>query len=184
MANHMWVCPTKKQDEFYNPEKLISLLKKEFPQYKFEDCFYEDNEYYIYVFKKNDESDVYNDEDLLFTMQCYSDFPYLDQRNSDEKTKFIDELDKMELEDLADKMISFLENDNMDLNKCIEIRHTIFFSDINLINRWMRQYFQAIIMDEGIHPEFLPPIPEGTDYRPKNDKEITKKFKDWIRRNN
>ena len=34
MANHMWVCPTKKQDEFYNPETLISLLKKEFPQYK------------------------------------------------------------------------------------------------------------------------------------------------------
>jgi hypothetical protein len=33
---------------------------------------------------------------------------------------FEDELDEMKLEDLADKMISFLENDNMDLNKCIE----------------------------------------------------------------
>ena len=86
----------------------------------------------------------------------------------------------MKLEDLADKMISFLENDNMDLNKCIEIRHTPFTKDISLVTRWMRQYFQAIIMDEGIHPEFILPIPEGEDYKPKNDKSIIKKFGDWL----
>lgn len=174
----MWVCPTKKQDEFYNIETLISLLEKEFPQYIFEIITYsQENITYIDICLRWGRE---GDSDILFRINCYTEFPYLDSSNSEEKTRFIDELDEMKLEDLADKMISFLENDNMDLNKCIEIRHTPFTKDISLVTRWMRQYFQAIIMDEGIHPEFILPIPEGEDYKPKNDKSIIKKFGDWL----
>ena len=170
MANHMWVCPTKKQDEFYNPETLISLLKKEFPQYDFPTIEYSSTTYI----------DVDRSGQDLFRMQCYGDFPYLDSKDSEQKNKFIEELDEMNMEDLADKMIRFLENDNMDLSKCIEIRHTSSASDINLVTRWMRQYFQAIILDDGIHPEFILPIPEGQDYKPKVDKGIIKKFGQWL----
>jgi hypothetical protein len=172
MANHMWVCPTKKQDEFYNPETLISLLKEEFPQY--------DISTVVYYSTTTTYIDVNRSGHDLFRMQCYERFPYLDSTDSEEKNNFIEELDKMNMEDLADKMISFLENDNMDLSKCIEIRHTSSASDINLVTRWMRQYFQAIILDEGIHPEFILPIPEGQDYKPKVDKGIIKKFGQWL----
>jgi hypothetical protein len=175
MANHMWVCPTKKQDEFYNPEKLISLLKKEFPEYDFSTIAYP---------RPHLRGTTYIDVDRsghdLFRMQCYEKFPYLDSKDSEEKNKFIEELDEMNMEDLADKMISFLENDNMDLSRCIEIRHTSSASDINLVTRWMRQYFQAVVLDEGIHPEFILPIPEGQDYKPKVDKSIIKKFGQWL----
>jgi len=170
MANHMWVCPTKKQDEFYNPETLISLLKKEFPQYDFSTIEYSSTTYI----------DVDRSGHDLFRMQCYGDFPYLDSKDSEQKNKFIEELDEMNMEDLADKMIRFLENDNMDLSKCIEIRHTSSASDINLVTRWMRQYFQAVVLDEGIHPEFILPIPEGQDYKPKVEKGIIKKFGQWL----
>jgi hypothetical protein len=95
MANHMWVCPTKKQDEFYNPEKLISLLKKEFPQYDFSTIEYSSTTYI----------DVDRSGHDLFRMQCYGDFPYLDSKDSEQKNKFIEELDEMNMEDLADKMI-------------------------------------------------------------------------------
>ena len=172
MANHMWVCPTKKQDEFYNPEKLISLLKKEFPQYDFSTIEYSSTTY-IDVDKSGHD---------LFRMQFYEKFPYLDSKDSEEKNKFIEELDEMNMEDLADKMISFLENDNMDLSRCIEIRHTSSASDINLVTRWMRQYFQAVVLDEGIHPVFILPIPEGQDYKPKAEKSIIKKFGQWLNR--
>ena len=170
MANHMWVCPTRKQDEFYTPEKLISLLKEEFPEYEFSKVGYSTTTY-IDVDKSGHD---------LFRMQCYEEFPYLDPKDPEQKNKFIEELDEMNMEDLADKMIRFLENNNMDLSRCIEIRHTSSASDINLVTRWMRQYFQAIILDEGIHPEFILPIPEGQDYKPKVEKGIIKNFKEWI----
>jgi hypothetical protein len=175
MANYMWVCPTKKQDEFYNPETLISLLKKKFPQYDFNSNLIFDTLGY----SSTNYIDVDKSGYSLFHMQCYKEFPYLDSADSEEKNKFIEELDEMNMEDLADKMISFLENDNMDLSKCIEIRHTSSTFDINLVTRWMRQYFQAVVLDEGIHPEFILPIPEGQDYKPKSSS-VIKKFGQWL----
>ena len=176
----MWVCPTKKQDEFYNPETLISLLKKEFPQYDFSTVEYSSKARTVFAFERTTYIDVDRSGQDLFRMQCYESFPYLDPTNSEQKNKFIEELDEMNMEDLADKMIRFLENDNMDLSKCIEIRHTSSASDINLVTRWMRQYFQAVVLDEVSHPEFILPIPEGQDYKPKVDKGIIKKFGEWL----
>ena len=81
MANHMWVCPTKKQDEFYNIETLISLLEKEFPKYIFEIITYSlVNITYIDISLKGES-------DILFRMNCYTEFPYLDSSNSEEKTR-------------------------------------------------------------------------------------------------
>lgn len=115
-------------------------------------------------------------------MYCYTESLF-DSTDPTEKNMIIDDLDAMGYEDLADKLIGFLENDGADPSKCIEIRHNMYYyKEINKLCRFMRRYFQAIIFDEGIHPEYVLPIPEHEVEEKKVDKGFIKKFIDWTNR--
>lgn len=172
MANHMWICPTKNKDEFYNIEKLMALLKKEFPQLRF---YYEDNEYSGRYF-----IDVRNKKDYyLLGMECYTNCSYVDKHN---KSEMIDELDQMGKTDLSDKLIEYIENGLIDPEKCIEIRHTQYWNEINAVCKWMRWYFGAVVFDEGIHPEFVLPLSEKPDNKiPTPAQSFVKSFKTWLK---
>jgi len=108
-------------------------------------------------------------------MYLWSDLPFT--TSPEDRMELIDNLDKKD-EDLADKVLSDLEDKGELL--CIEVRRTQYHREITLIERWMRQYFQAITLDEGIYPEILFPIPEDEDYKPKPEKSFIKKFGDWL----
>lgn len=177
MANHMWICPTKKQDEFYNIRKLMPLLKSQFPQLMFyyedveDDNGYRSGQHYITVRTK--------EIDYLFGMELWTSCPYVDKHN---KSEMIDELDQMGKSDLGDKLIDFIENGLADTEKCIEIRHTPHFEEINAVCKWMRWYFGAIIFDEGIHPEFILPLKDkpSLEIIPPY-KRFVKSFKTWLK---
>lgn len=179
MANHMWICPTKNKGEFYNIEKLMALLKKEFPQLRFYHDDIEPNgngefpfgEYFITVSAKQ--------IDFLFGMECYTNCSYVDKHN---KSEMIDELDQMGKTDLSDKLIEYIENGLIDPEKCIEIRHTQYRNEINAVCKWMRWYFGAVVFDEGIHPEFVLPLSEKPDNKiPTPAQSFVKSFKTWLR---
>lgn len=182
MANHMWVCPTKNQDEFYNIRKLMPLLVKEFPELNFHygDVEHDDLQnlqHYINVYNKKIDS--------LFIMGCYNDCYLLDKHN---KSEVVDGLDELGMVELSDMLIDYMEN-GLDPERCIEIRHTPHFDEVNAVCRWMRWYFGAVVFDEGIHPEFIQPIKDKD--KPENwyikykftlpDQNIIKKFKDWFK---
>lgn len=174
MANHMWICPTKKQDEFYNIRKLMPLLKSEFPQFKFyydevteEDNFY-GGEYFITVAQK--------DIDYLFGMALWTNCSMVD------KSEIIDELDKMGKEQLGDKLIDYIENGSANTEKCIEIRHTQFYKEIDVVTDWMRWYFGALIFDEGIYPIYVEPLKEKPNTQvPSPAQSFIKSFKTWLK---
>ncbi len=182
MANHFWVYPTKRQNEFYDIKKYLSLLKKEFPEFIFKCESYltgslgegnpKENYFKISAYDKDGEK-------YFFTLELYSKFPYID--DSENKMELIDNLDKKD-EDIADITLRDLE-DNGEL-KCIEARRTIYHREMSLITRWMQKYFQAFVMDDGIYPEIIFPLPENEDYRPKKEKSLIKKFGDWISKKN
>lgn len=178
MANHMWICPTKNKDEFHNIGKLVTLLKKEFPQLKFvwQDTDPNDQgefpfgEYFITVSTEK--------IDYLFGMQCYTSCPFVDKHS---KSAMIDELDQMGKTDLSDKLIEYIENGLLDPEKCIEIRHTQYWQEINAVCKWMRWYFGALIFDEGIHPEFVLPLTEKPSNKiPTPAQSFVKSFKTWL----
>jgi hypothetical protein len=110
-------------------------------------------------------------------MELWNNFFIDNKFDSDDKMELIDALDKKD-ENLADKVLTDLE-DKGEL-RCIEVRRTMYHKEMSLITRWMRQYFQAIVMDEGIYPEVIFPIPEDEDYKPKPEKSFIKKFGDWL----
>lgn len=175
MANHMWICPTKRQDEFYDIDKLISILKDKLPEFNYFNCGigrYSDSQLPVGFITIN----VSKNKVDLFQMYCYTESP-LDATDSDNKNMTIEDLDKMGYEDLADKLIGFLENDGANPSKCIEIRHTPYSKEIIKLCKFMRRYFQAIIFDEGIHPEYLLPLPENE--KDVEKKSFIKKFIDW-----
>ena len=177
MANHMWICPTKNQDEFYNIRKLMPLLIKEFPQLKF---YYEDvdqndgyrsGQYFITVRTEK--------IDYLFGMECYTNCSFVDKHD---KSEIIDDLDQMGRNDLSDKLIEYIENGQADTERCIEIRHTLYFEEIKAVCKWMRWYFQAIIFDEGIHPEFILPLKDKPSSKiPTPAQSFIKSFKTWLK---
>lgn len=167
MANHLWIYPTKRQDEFYDANKFVSALKKEFTHFHFDLESYSKN-FEISVLDKDKETDY-------FYMYLWSDLPFT--TSPEDRMELIDNLDKKD-EDLADKVLSDLEDKGELI--CIEVRRTQYHREITLIERWMRQYFQAITLDEGIYPEILFPIPEDEDYKPKPEKSFIKKFGDWL----
>ena len=49
-----------------------------------------------------------------------------------------------------------------------------------IIVNWIRQYFQALVFDED-YMNFIPPIPETEDYKPKIDRGIIKKFANFFK---
>lgn len=177
MANHMWICPTKNQDEFYNIRKLMPLLMKEFPQLKF---YYEDTEsdneyrngqYFITVRSEK--------IDYMFGMECYTSCPFVDKYN---KSEMIDELDQMGKSDLGDQLINYIENGLLDPEKCIEIRHTPYWQEMISVCKWMGWYFGAVVFDEGIHPEFVPPIKDKPETKiPTPKQSFIKSFKTWLK---
>lgn len=154
----MWICPTKNQDEFYSIDKIIELLENNFPQYGFK--FGGDrgiggtefNPYYITVNNIGKNSKENTLHKSFFIMECYIPCPYLENRS-----ETIDDLDGIGKEDLADKLIRYTE-EGADVSRCIEIRHSIYQEELRSVYNWMRWYFQAIIFDEGIHPEFILPL--------------------------
>lgn len=179
MANHMWICPTKNHDEFYNIRKLMPLLKKEFPQLMFnyeninpdESGNFPYGEHFITV--RNEKIDY------LFGMECYTNCSYVDKHN---KSEMIDELDQMGKSDLGDQLINYIENGLLDPEKCIEIRHTQYSHEINAVCKWMRWYFSAVVFDEGIHPEFVLPLSEKPDNKiPTTAQSFIKSFKTWLK---
>ena len=177
MANHMWICPTKNQDEFYNIRKLMPLLVKEFPQLKF---YYEDTESDNQYRNGQHFITVRTEKiDYLFGMECYTNCSYVDKHN---KSEMIDELDQMGKTDLGDKLIEYIENGLLNPEKCIEIRHTQYWREINAVCKWMRWYFGAVVFDEGIHPEFVLPLSEKPDNKiPTPTQSFIKSFKTWLK---
>jgi hypothetical protein len=165
MANHCWVCPSRNKEEFYDPVKLAELLNSEFKnRYGFDITGQGDDglECVIKVWnyiKGSPASGMV--KQVLFSMWCYTD--YFADENFEEYIKNLDS----QSEDLGDQFIKYKEQGDMDLSKCIEIRHTGNWKDEELVTNWMRQYFQALIFDEGIG-EFIPPIPDNVSYVPKS----------------
>ena len=103
----MWICPTKRQDEFYDIDKLISILKDKLPEFNYFNCGigrYSDSQLPVGFITIN----VSKNKVDLFQMYCYTESP-LDATDSDNKNMTIEDLDKMGYEDLADKLIGFLE---------------------------------------------------------------------------
>lgn len=169
MANHMWVCPTKNHDEFYDINKLLNLLEGEFPEFIFyiepNNDGYGDFDNYLGVHSKADE--------YLFSMMCYDSCRMFD------KMDVVEWLDQKNKFDLSDKLIDVVENGKLNVDKCIEIRHTPYSNEINMVTKWMRWYFAAFLFDEGIHPDFCEPI----SIKPSKEKDFTflKTFKKWLK---
>lgn len=178
MANHMWICPTKNQDQFYDIRKLMPLLIKEFPQLKFHyETMYSNGRKNIHYFIT--VNTVVPKNDYLFGMQCYINCSLVDKHN---KSEMIDDLDQMGKSDLCDQLIDYIENGLLDPEKCIEIRHTPYFEEINAVCKWMRWYFGAVIFDEGIHPEFILPLKDKPETKiPTPKQSFIKSFKTWLR---
>jgi uncharacterized protein YuzE len=168
MANHLWIYPTKNQEEFFNVKKIMPLLIKEFSQFDFYYAEPQSDKYSIVV--RTDKID------FLFDMYLWGELISVDDHTS-YRTELIDSLDKKD-EDLGDKILSDLEDKGKLF--CIEIRRTSYHNEINLITGWMRQYFQAIMIDEGIYPDIILPIPDTEDYKPKAKQGIIKKFGQWL----
>jgi hypothetical protein len=176
MANHCWVCPSKHKEEFYDPLELTELLSKEFKDKYIFDILGQGEDGLECIIRISRYVHGLITPEVLFNLWCYTE----SFANEDD---YINNLDANS-QDLGDQFIKFKEQGDMDLSRCIEIRHSGFWKDEELITNWMRQYFQALIFDEGIY-YFMPPIPETEDYRPSNIKKakgIIKKFKQWLGR--
>ena len=175
MANHFWIYPTKRQDEFYDAFRFKDSLQKQFPGFHFEldpkstGKYTSDEKSYVISVYDQDKDTFY------FAFELWSKFPFID--DSESRMELIDNLDKKN-EDLADRVLTDMEEkENL---MCIEVRRTFAHKQITLIERWIRQYFQAITMDEGIYPEILLPISESESYSPLKEKGFIKKFGDWL----
>ena len=190
-ANHCWVCPTKNKKEFYNPTKLVELLTKEFGnEYTFDIINVPfnfgqgwcgpDGEVGSGVDGANISIQIRNkNSDIIFKLWCYPESP------SGEGEEFVNGLDKISQE-LGDKYLTYYHD--LDLKKCIQVEHFLVpynkknrnMKEEEIIVNWIRQYFQALVFDED-YMNFIPPIPETEDYKPKIDRGIIKKFANFFK---
>jgi hypothetical protein len=187
MANELTIVPTKHKDEFFNPDKLIEILKKEFPKFQFisdDDKpnlsgFYtgvKGTIFNIDVLRNEDSSTTINwKSECLLTLRLYTKVDIIDR---DYDIKALDEMGK---DDMAYDLVYFLEYQNE--GRGIGIRYTPAITEIRMITRFFRTYFQSIVFDEGIHPEFYRPLKiEEEPIKKEPNKGIMAKFKDFINR--
>ena len=170
MANHFWLCPTKKTDIFYNISVFVKFLNDNIKEYIFE--AEESDTTGILVRKCVPHSKL---AEYIFTIFAYS--PY--DADKDEIIKFADQEFG---EDKGDELIVFFESVKIDFERCIELRHEFgeIWNDQKYITKMIQWHFGAVWIDEGIYPEVILPPKEDPSTQV-SKKGFIKKFKDWIR---
>jgi hypothetical protein len=178
MANHCYIIPTKNQEQFYNPQEVLRLLKEEFS----------DPKKYKVPLQFDLKSDIQDDYDVLFVrnkfwqidyMFCfffYNPCPFDIVDDMKVRDSVIDKLDKID-NNIADRFIWYTEHD-MDLSKCIEMRHSGHHQEEWMILKWMCLYFGALIVDDGIFPDII--MPETLKKEDDKRKSFIKKFGEWL----
>lgn len=177
MANHLWLCPTKNKDIFYNPQKLVSFLNENIEGYSFEliesNPGWGEHDHIINIKDDSGNSSAIDSrgfEALLIYSASISE-------DKEEMIKFADENIG---EDIGDNLVKYL--DNCELNKCMEIRRSsLRWKDQIYIIKEIQNYFGAIWMDEGIYPQVILP-PKDSIKKKKEKSTIVKRFKDWLGR--
>jgi hypothetical protein len=153
MGNISFIVPTIRKENF-NIDKVSELLKENFPNLTFD------------VDLKFNQIRVRNDNglvtDIFFNQECHV-------LNFDRDIKELIDAGKTELAEKLKKLKSM----NPDLNNCIQ---TTYGSGKAIqtkfdIDYFLKDYFQAYVFDEGIHPEFITP-----DYKQPKTSKIKKFF--------
>lgn len=156
MANITYIVPTSNIED-WNEDKVKKLILSEFPQFSFDGSSikYKGREITYFIFGDSVE----------YILDYENDIKYLNERG---------------MSDLAEKLEK-LKEINPDLNNVVSTRHSGFYREKNSIDMFLKDYFNAYVFDEGIHPEFIPP-----DYIPtmtlKNKKSFLKGFKDFFKK--
>ena len=172
----MWIAATKNKEDFFNARKLAQLIKKEFPNLfiSWEGELYNDAHAHITI-RDHDKIAI----NLVLWETCEGISTAF---NSQFKTNIVDRLDSIGKEDEADKIINLMEDGYIDFTKCIYFPVDTSSKTVHIFN-WMRQYFQAYVIDHRIFPDIILPIPDGESVLPivkKSRRNIVKKFGEWI----
>lgn len=169
MGNLSFIIPTKNVQDF-NIDKVYTLLTEQFKDLYFE-LNYDSNSIQIRKIK------IYNSDlvmDLYFNQDCY----VLDYDNDIEALKEVsDEVKEMGY-DKTDYYLDQIEGLkklkelNPDLDNVLQTTYGTG-REIDLkqdIDFFLKDYFYAYLLDDGIHPEYM-----GPDYKRKS-KSIKKSF--------
>lgn len=171
MANHCWICPSKNKEDFYDIDRLCSLLSNQFPDFDFEVDKDDGGELWdgtISVYSKAKKDD---DREYMFGLMCYNPCPF----TIDE---VYDDLDKNLNNEKADDFIKINEIYGLDLSRCVEIRHCLMYrTEEKACIKYLQKHFNAVWFDEGTGSEPLMP-PKETDKEPK--KTFIQKFGEWL----
>lgn len=147
--NNTFLIPTRNKDKFYDPELILNLLKSELPDFQITPVRFEDKMISIAIRKpakfKGDEFHI------IATLSLNEDASYL------VNSKNVKDLDEMNMEDLADKLVKFFDT-LPDLEKAILVLYGDHSTteERRQITAWFREYFGCFLFNEGIHPEFIP----------------------------
>jgi hypothetical protein len=172
MANYMWLVATKNQEEFRDPDRLITILSEKIPNLSFTKEEFDRDLYIICKDKKRNGVDFWIQPNVNFET-------FMDQMGG--RDEAIEILDKEGQHNLADELIMFLDHTEPDMRNSLFTKHYMDHRIENIqesvLNFLRSDYFQCYIFYEGIYPEFEKPL-KG----PKKKKSVIDRFKDFMKK--